>query len=330
MAERIFKRKIYSKIAAWKAESRGKSALLIEGARRVGKSTIVSEFARREYKSAIIIDFNKASAQVRGLFEDLMDLDYIFLQLQTIYGTQLYKRESVIVFDEIQKCPIARQAIKYLVADGRYDYIETGSLISIKKNTQDITIPSEEDRIEMYPMDYEEFLGALGDNVSIELLRKFYMQRTPLGGAHRKAQRDLRLYMLVGGMPQAINAYLDTNNLEKVDKVKRSLIRLYCEDFQKVDPTGRLGRMFMNIPAQLNSNAMRYSTAAAAGEMSANVRDEMLMNLEDSKTALVCYHSNDPNVGLSLTRDGVVLSSIWQIRACLLPWHSGIRILQRM
>ena len=206
MAERIFKRKIYDKILDWKRANNGQTALLIEGARRVGKSTIVEQFAKNEYKSYILIDFNKAGQEVKRLFDDLMDLDFVFLRLQQLYKTELSKRQSVIIFDEVQQCPAARQAIKYLVADGRYDYIETGSLISIKKNTEFITIPSEEDRLQMYPMDYEEFRWALGDTVSVPLLRKFWDMKSPLKAAHRTALRDMRLYMLVGGMPQAVNA----------------------------------------------------------------------------------------------------------------------------
>lgn len=218
MAERIFKRKIYDKILDWKRTNNGQTALLIEGARRVGKSTIVEQFAKNEYKSYILIDFNKASQEVKSLFDDLMDLDFVFLRLQQLYKTVLSKRQSVIIFDEVQQCPAARQSIKYLVADGRYDYIETGSLISIKKNTEFITIPSEEDRLQMYPMDYEEFRWALGDTVSVPLLRKFWDMKSPLKAAHRTALRDMRLYMLVGGMPQAVNAYIDTNNFQKVTR----------------------------------------------------------------------------------------------------------------
>ncbi|MBQ1184620.1 MAG: AAA family ATPase, partial [Muribaculaceae bacterium] len=216
MSNRVFKRKIYDKILQWKEESRGQSALMIQGARRIGKSTIVEEFARNEYASHIIIDFNKVSPQVKSLFDDLMDLDFIFLQLQAIYNVVLQERKSVIIFDEVQKCPNARQAIKYLVKDGRYDYIETGSLISIKQNTKGITIPSEEERLDMYPMDFEEFRWALGDTTSMPLIKTFFDRRMPLGAAHRTKQRDLRLYMLVGGMPQAVNEYLNTNNLAKV------------------------------------------------------------------------------------------------------------------
>ena len=189
------------------------------------------------------------------------------MQLQAQYNVILKERKSVIVFDEVQKCPQARQAIKYLVADGRYDYIETGSLISIKKNTKDITIPSEEERLSMYPMDYEEFRWALGDEATIPLLRMFYENRVPLGNAHRDKMRDLRLYMLVGGMPQAVNAYLDTNNLSIVDNVKRGIIKLYQDDFQKLDPTGRLETLFMEIPSQLSQNANRYKPYSILGDI---------------------------------------------------------------
>lgn len=248
---RVFKRKLYDEMLQWKQQN-GKTALLVEGARRVGKSTIVKEFAKREYASYILIDFNMASAQVKALFDDLMDINRIFLQLQSIYNVILKERRSVIVFDEVQKCPMARQAIKYLVEDGRYDFIETGSLISIKKNTKDITIPSEEERLQMHPMDFEEFRWALGDEASIPILKQFFDARQPLGNAHREKMRDLRLYMLVGGMPQAVNEYLNTNNLSKVDKVKRDIINLYRDDFLKLDESGRLERMFLEIPSQLS------------------------------------------------------------------------------
>ncbi|MBQ2400102.1 MAG: ATP-binding protein [Muribaculaceae bacterium] len=303
MSNRVFKRKIYDKILQWKEESRGQSALMIQGARRIGKSTIVEEFARNEYASHIIIDFNKVSPQVKSLFDDLMDLDFIFLQLQAIYNIVLQERKSVIIFDEVQKCPNARQAIKYLVKDGRYDYIETGSLISIKQNTKGITIPSEEERLDMYPMDFEEFRWALGDTTSIPLIKTFFDRRMPLGAAHRTKQRDLRLYMLVGGMPQAVNEYLNTNNLAKVDAVKRRIIKLYADDFLKIDSTGRLSKLFMAIPAQLSKNALRYYTNSVVGELEQKAAEEMIINLEDSKAVLVSYHADDPNVGMSLSQD---------------------------
>lgn len=299
---RVFKRKLYDKMLQWKQQN-GKTALLVEGARRVGKSTIVKEFAKREYASYILIDFNMASAQVKALFDDLMDINRIFLQLQSIYNVILKERRSVIVFDEVQKCPMARQAIKYLVEDGRYDFIETGSLISIKKNTKDITIPSEEERLQMHPMDFEEFRWALGDEASIPILKQFFDARQPLGNAHREKMRDLRLYMLVGGMPQAVNEYLNTNNLSKVDKVKRDIINLYRDDFLKLDESGRLERMFLEIPSQLSQNNNRYKTSSVLGDVQDNKLQELLKNLEDSKTCLFSYHTNDPNIGMSLTKD---------------------------
>ena len=276
---------------------------MIEGARRVGKSTLVEQFAKNEYDSYILIDFNEASEEVTALFSNLMNMDYIFLQLQSIYNVVLKKRKSVIIFDEVQNCPRARQAIKYLVKDGRYDYIETGSLISIKKNTKNITIPSEEERVTLYPMDYEEFRWAMGDEATIPLLRTFYDNKLPLAQAHREAMRNFRLYLLVGGMPQAVEAYLETNNFSMVDLAKRGVIRIYQDDFQKLDPTGRLETLFMNIPSQLSQTNNRFKPYAVLGDVDEDKLMEFLKDLEDSKTTLFAYHSNDPNVGMSLTKD---------------------------
>lgn len=301
--ERIFKRKLYDRLLAWKRERNGKTAILVEGARRVGKSTLVEQFAQNEYESYILIDFNEASNDVKALFNDLMNKDYIFLQLQSIYNVILKERKSVIIFDEVQNCPLARQAIKYLVKDGRYDYIETGSLISIKKNTKEITIPSEEERITLYPMDYEEFRWALGDEASIPLLQTFFEKRIPLDRAHRDKMRDFRLYMLVGGMPQAVNAYLETNNFSVVDQAKRGIIKIYQDDFQKLDPSGRLETLFMEIPSQLSQNSNRYKPSSVIGKTDDDKLLELLRDLDDSKTTLFSYHSNDPNVGMSLTKD---------------------------
>lgn len=303
MAERLFRRKIYAELLNWKRESDGKSAVLVEGARRVGKSTIVETFAKNEYASYLLIDFNKASKEIKELFDDLMDLDYLFLYLQTAYRVTLVRRKSVIIFDEVQQCPKARQAIKYLVADGRYDYIETGSLIGIKKNTEGITIPSEEDRLQMNPMDFEEFRWALGDETTIPLIRKFWEQKHPLGAAHREMARNLRLYMLVGGMPQAVNAYLDTNNFSKVDIVKRRILKLYDDDFRKIDPTGRASMMFRAIPGQLSRNAIRYVPYSAVGKVERDKMTELLKDLEDSKTVNMCYHVDDPQVGMGLSKN---------------------------
>ncbi len=304
MEEHIFRRKIYAKMLRWKNESRGKSALLIEGARRVGKSTIVRQFAQNEYRSAIVIDFNFVTEEVLGYFEYLDNLELLFLRLQDYYNTQLFERESVIVFDEIQRCPAARQAIKYLVQDGRFDYIETGSLISIRQNTQHITIPSEEHRIELLPLDYEEFLWAIGKPSGLNILRKFYEKRTPIGDAgHRKNMRDLRLYMLVGGMPQAICTYIETNNLQQVDTTKREILELYADDLLKIDPTQKLSRLFLAIPSQLSKNGARYAPTTVIDGVPSDKMDELLQQLEDSKTIYMSFHANDPNVGMALHAD---------------------------
>lgn len=300
---RVFKRKIYSKLLEWKQEENGKTAILVKGARRVGKSTIVEEFARNEYKSYMLVDFSKASAEVKSLFNDLMDLDYIFLRLQTIYNVVLENRKSVVIFDEVQECPMARQAIKTLVKDHRYDYIETGSLISIRKKTENIIIPSEETSIEMYPMDYEEFRWALDDVASVPLLNQFYEKRKPLEQALRKSMRDFRLYMLVGGMPQAVNEYLNTKNMSRVDKEKRKIINLYLDDFLKIDPSGRASRLFRAIPSELSKNASRYQVGSVLNDSERKNLDEVLEKMRGSMTVNFAYHSNDPNVGLSLNCD---------------------------
>ena len=287
----------------WKQQRDGKTALLIKGARRVGKSTIVEQFARHEYDSYMLIDFSRASQEVKSLFNDLMDLDYIFLRLQAIYNAVLKERRSVIVFDEVQNCPLARQAIKHLVKDHRYDYIETGSLISIRKNTEGIIIPSEETRIDMYPMDYEEFRWALGDMVSIPLLRKFFDRQMPLKEAFRKAMRDFRLYMLIGGMPQAVNEYLDTNNLSMVDKVKREIVELYIDDFLKIDPSGRASLLFQAIPSELSKNASRYQVSSVLSDSDRKNLSEVLMAMKDSMVVNIAYHANNPSVGFPLNSD---------------------------
>lgn len=303
-ADFVFRRKIYDKLLEWKTESDGRTALLIEGARRVGKSTVVEEFAKNEYESYILIDFSRASKAVKELFEDISDLDYLFLQLQLQYKVDLHERSSLIIFDEVQQCPLARQAIKALVADHRYDYVETGSLISIKRNVKDILIPSEERKISMYPMDHEEFLWAVGDTTTIPLLKKVFDSGKPVGAQiHRKLMRDFRLYMLVGGMPQAVNEYIETNNFRKVDQIKRDILNLYEDDFKKIDPTGKLSSLFDAIPAQLNKNASRYQVSSVLnGERAENIL-ESIAELKDSKTVLVSYHANDPNAGMSNNKD---------------------------
>ena len=264
---------------------------------------MVELFAKNEYESYIIVDFNEASDDVRALFDNLINKDYIFLQLQSIYNVILKERKSVIVFDEVQSCPKARQAIKYLVKDGRYDYIETGSLISIKRNTKDITLPSEEERVTLYPMDYEEFRWAMGDETTVPILRTFFDKKLPLDKAHRDKMRDFRLYMLVGGMPQAVSTFIETNNFCMVDLAKRNIIHIYLDDFQKLDPTGRLETLFKEIPSQLSQASNRFKPYGILGDVDEGKMMELLKNLEDSKTTLFSFHSNEPNVGMSLTRD---------------------------
>ena len=304
MKKSVFTRKIYREILEWKENRSDKYALLVKGARRVGKSTIVEEFAKKEFKSYIMIDFAHVSKDIKDLFEDTYDLDFFFLQLQQLSGTKLYEKESVIIFDEVQLLPKARQAIKYLVADGRYKYIETGSLISIKKNTKDILIPSEEHKISMYPMDFEEFLWAIGDEVSIETIKILLEKKRPAGNAiHRNLMRIFRLYMLIGGMPQAVETYLEKNNLQEVDEIKREIVDLYEEDFTKIDASGLAGDIYDAIPANLSSNASRYILSnAREGTRSERVLD-LLPDILSSYTVNIAYHANNPAVGMALEKD---------------------------
>ena len=272
--------------------------------RRVGKSTIAEEFATNEYETHILVDFAACSTEIRDLFNDVSDLNRIFMRLQLEYGVELKERKSVIIFDEVQLAPKARQAIKYLVKDGRYDYIETGSLISIRKNVKDILIPSEEVKLHMFPMDYEEFRWALGDTATIRLLQGCFHDKTSLGDAtNRKLMRDFRLYMLVGGMPQAVAAYLETNNLEKVDSVKRSIITLYEDDFNKIDPTGNASKIFRQIPAQLTGNANRYLAWSATDGTRNSALAEILSEIRESMVVNMAYHANDPSAGMALHQD---------------------------
>ena len=300
----IFKRKIYNELQQWKRTDEGRTAVLIQGARRVGKSTIAKEFAENEYETHILVDFAACSTEIRDLFNDVSDLNRIFMRLQLEYGVELKERKSVIIFDEVQLAPKARQAIKYLVKDGRYDYIETGSLISIRKNVKDILIPSEEVKLHMFPMDYEEFRWALGDTATIRLLQGCFHDKTSLGDAtNRKLMRDFRLYMLVGGMPQAVAAYLVTYNLEKVDSVKRSIITLYEDDFNKIDPTGNASKIFRQIPAQLTGNANRYLAWSATDGTRNSALAEILSEIRESMVVNMAYHANDPSAGMALHQD---------------------------
>ena len=299
----IFRRKLYNDMLRWKNERKGTTALLIKGARRVGKSTLAEEFAKNEYKTYIFIDFANISPKMAALFDDMSNLNFFFMHLQLETGVTLYERESVIVFDEVQLQPKARQAIKYLVKDGRYDYIETGSLLSIKKNVQGIVIPSEETRLTLLPMDFEEFYWALGNTASYGIIKQFFEQEHALENSHRKVMRDLRLYMLVGGMPQAVDTYLKTNNLQAVDEKKREIIDLYKDDFNKIDPTGRASQLFAAIPAQLNSNAGRYQVSSILKNQDAQRVAEVVADMADSMTISLAYHANDPNVGLPMTKN---------------------------
>ncbi len=302
---RIFKRKLYDKLLDWKTNRKGKTAVMIEGARRVGKSTLAKQFAENEYESYVLIDFSIASKDIIKLFDYINDLEYFFMQLQFRLGVSLIEHKSLIIFDEVQKCPKARQAIKHLVADGRYDYIETGSLISIHKNVKDIVIPSEEEKMILNPMDYEEFKWAQDDTVSYPQLKILFDKKIAIGDAvTRILMRDFRIYMVVGGMPQAVSEYIDSHNLQEVDRVKRSIIQLYEDDFYKIDPSGRISSLFDAIPAQLNSNASRYQTASVIGDNAGTEKVlQLISELRESRTINMAYHANDPGVGMSLSMD---------------------------
>ena len=300
----IFKRKIYNKLLEWKQTKNGKTALLIQGARRIGKSTIAEEFAKNEYESYILIDFSKASEEVKILFDDISDLEFLFFRLQVIYGVELKIRKSVIILDEIQLAPKARQAIKHLVKDGRYDYIETGSLISLHLKSNEILIPSEETKLEMFPMDFEEFRWALGDNVTVPLLKQAFDKLRPLGDAvHRKIMRDFRIYMAVGGMPQSVSTYIETNDPVKVDNVKREIISLYTEDFIKLDDSGRASLFFEAIPSQLTNGAFRYKVSSVIPQEKPDRVTSIIKMMNETMAVNVAYLSTDPNISLALTAD---------------------------
>ena len=297
----MFKRKVYNQLKQWKEEYAPRYACLLEGARRVGKTTVAVEFAKNEYESYILIDFADITPSLLDVFSDISNRDIFFLKLQAETGIQLIERKSVIIFDEIQFFPKARQAIKYLVKDGRYDYIETGSLISIKKNVKDILIPSEEYRIKVYPMDYEEFLWATGK--SPEILRVGYKSSSAMGNSlNTKLMRDFRIYMAIGGMPQAVERYLETNNLEKVDEVKREILALYGEDLKKIDPSGRLSDIYASVPAQLALKKKRFVITKATGKRKTGKDEERLFDLIDSGIVLPCYNVSAPSIALAQER----------------------------
>ena len=297
------RRKIYNDLLRWKQEEQGRCALLIDGARRVGKSYIVREFAAGEYRSALIIDFSIARAEVKQLFSDYAgDIDMLFMNLMSIYNVTLYHRESLVVFDEVQECPPARQAIKYLVADGRYDYIETGSLVSIKRNVKNIIIPSEERHITLYPIDFEEFLWAVGNETMMDAIRMNYGRKHPMGPLHRKAMELLRQYMIVGGMPQAVLAFVETKSFERTDRMKRDILALYKADIAKY-ATGQethVSGIFDQIPSQLQRHERRFklSSVSKGGRM----RDfqNSFFWLSEAMTVNIAYNTTEPNVGLSM------------------------------
>lgn len=301
------KRKIYQKMLEWKKNSNGKTALLIDGARRVGKSYIAEQFAKENYKSYIIIDFNKVPDDIKKLFDNYLDdLDNLFLYLSNYYNIKLIERESLIIFDEVQLYPKARSAIKYLVADGRYDYIETGSLVSIKENVNDILIPSEEQHIKLYPFDFEEFLWALENENLMELIKKCFTEKRPLGEAlHRKAMDYFRQYMIVGGMPQAISEYINTKDFGKVDQIKRNILNLYRDDIKKHAGkySLKVENIFDNIPSQLQRHEKKFKITSLDKEAKNRDFDDAFLWLDDAMIVNRCFNSTDPNIGLSMNRD---------------------------
>ena len=301
----MLKRKIYDTLVAWKNKSNGQTALLIDGARRVGKSYIAELFAKQEYKSYIIIDFGNAPKDIIELFEnDSADLDLFFAKLSAFYSTVLHKRESLIIFDEVQQYPRARQLIKYLVKDGRFDYLETGSLIRLKKNTENIIIPSEEEHIEMFPMDFEEFMWAMGDEATVPLIRKCFETKTPLGQTlHRKVMNDFRQYMLVGGMPQSVLAYIDGKNFEASDEAKRRILRLYRDDVSKFASgyEEKVYAVFDGIPGQLSRKEKKYKLSSLGKTSRFRAYEDSFIWLNEAMVVNACFNSTDPNVGLALS-----------------------------
>lgn len=301
------KRKIYNSLLEWKVKDNGSTAVLIVGARRIGKSYIAEEFARNEYDSFILIDFSRASKEVFELFDHyLHDLDELFQRLQLIYNVSLKERKSMIIFDEVQFCPRARAAIKHLVADGRYDYLETGSLISIKKNVKDILIPSEEICIEMYPMDFEEFLWASGNDMLMPFIRRQFDDKKPMGASlHRKALNYFRQYMIVGGMPQAVKKFIDTKDYDEVDRIKRQIISLYRNDIRKYaeGEEYRVAAIFDEIPSQLQRHEKKFKLADLSPNARMRQYSDAFFWLMDAKLINCCFNSTAPNLGLRLNED---------------------------
>ena len=304
------RRKIYDRLLQWKREKDGTTALMIEGARRVGKSYIAEEFARNEYDSYILIDFSKAPKRVKDWFDEyLEDVDTLLQNIQLHYKRQLTPRRSLIIFDEVQKCPRAREAVKSLVADHRFDYLETGSLISIKKNVDGILIPSEEDGVDMYPMDFEEFLWAMGNEVMMPYIRERFEKRQPMGEFHREALHYFRQYLIVGGMPQAVAEYAASRDFTKVDAVKRQILRLYKNDIKKYagGATARVSAIYDAIPGQLQKKEKKFMLSALKDEARMREYDSAFFWLEDSKMVNISYNTTAPNIGLQLNEDRTTL-----------------------
>ena len=304
------RRKIYQDLLNWKEKSQGRSALLIEGARRIGKSYIVSQFAKNEYKSHIIIDFNDMDDDLLTIFEQyLSHRDEFFLRLSLYYGVKLYERNTCIVFDEIQLYPKARAAIKYLVADGRYDYIETGSLVSIRRNVKDIVIPSEEHAINMYPMDFEEFLWAMGENMLMDFIRTQYEKKEPMGSLHRKALDYFRQYMIIGGMPQAVESYVEHRDFEEVDSIKRDILRLYRNDISKYayEAETKVTSIFEDIPAQLQKHEKKFKLSSLASRAKMRDYEDAFFWLDDARVVNTCYNATEPSIGLRLNMERTTL-----------------------
>ena len=306
----MLKRKIYDELVAWKKKSNGSTALMIDGARRVGKSFIAQAFAKAEYRSHILIDFGRAGKDVLDLFEnESADLDLFFAKLAAYYSTALHRRESLIIFDEVQQYPRARQMIKYLVEDGRFDYLETGSLIRLKKNVQDIIIPSEEDHLEMFPLDFEEFLWAMGDEATYPLIRQCFKEKKPLGAAlHRKIMNDFRQYILVGGMPQSVLAYINGKNFEESDNAKRRILRLYREDVAKFAEgyEDKVYAVFDGIPGQLSRKEKKYKMTSLGKQARFRSYEDSFVWLNDAMIVNTCFNATDPHVGLALSADNTV------------------------
>ena len=307
----VMRRKVYQQLLDWKEHRRGEVALLVEGARRIGKSYIVEAFARNEYESYILIDFNKAPQMVREWFDlYLEDLDTLFMYLSQHYRVRLHERRSVIILDEIQLCPRARAAIKFLVADGRYDYIETGSLVSTKKNVQGIVLPSEECSIQMYPMDFEEFLWATGNDMLMDFIRKMYAEQKPMGQTfHRQAMDAFRLYMIVGGMPQAVKKYVETKDFDAVDAAKRDVLAIYRNDIFNYagDLADKVVSVFDQIPSQLSKHEKKFRLSALKPGAKYRDWDDAFFWLKDARVVNICYNSTEPNVGLKMNEDRTTL-----------------------